>query len=93
MNKILSFGVILLFIGVALAPTIDGDSDFKLIEDINEDCGCCESIDWDFPFICDFLRLIFILIYYLYTITEIDILISPLSIIDAIAVELGCWNP
>ena len=65
MKKILSIGVILLFIGLALAPCIDGYSIVDIIVDRiefdNEDCGCDKSIDWDFPIICSILLLIYLI--------------------------------
>ena len=70
MKKLLVVCVIVLFLGVAIAPSINaniGDlsvdntyvSSSTIIKENDENCGCNNDIGWDFPITCLILKILF----------------------------------
>ena len=99
MKKILSLGVIILFLGLSVAPSINAnigelnvDDTFvdisTIIEENDEGCCCNDDNSWDFPIICLILKILF----------EFWLTISPFPVplmcwvIIYIAEILGCPN-
>ena len=88
-KKILSIGIIYLFIGLLIIPILSADIDINdNIEQLDEDCGCNEVIGWDFPIICWILERLW------YIIPQFSPYPVPLMhwVIIIIAELLGCPN-
>jgi len=95
-RKGLAVAVILLFIGVAIAPSINAgvskpDIDtVSMNKESDEDCGCAEETPngWNYPFFCTLLYPIF---WFGVTLLILGLPADWVYTIGDIGKELNCW--
>jgi len=102
MKKLLVVGVIVLFLGLAIAPSINANIKelsvndtimevSTLIEEDEEDCGCFDDsseLEWKYPVICTLLYPIWLISVAVLYLFHFK---QFVDIMDSIGIELNCF--
>jgi len=102
MKKLLVVGVIVLFLGVAFAPSINANIEelsvnntimdiSPILEEDEEDCGCFDDsseLEWKYPVICTLLYPIWLISVAVLYLFHFK---QFVDIMDSIGIELNCF--